>query len=126
MCSYFAESAGGILCNVAAGSGAFPALSCEQAASIRTDSKAAAKSGRIDLKGLQYLATIGASCFAAQTSATIHPITLHPRNRLSRKIASVSRLLRANAMIDGRKYNTVPMPKNGKKMNVDISIGYLP
>src|SRR5579864_5084753 len=63
-----------------------------------------------------HLTIAGTSFFAAQTSATIHPITLHPRNRLSRKIASKSRLLRARAMIDGRKYITNPKPKNGKKI----------
>src|SRR5579864_1517673 len=68
-----------------------------------------------------YLTTTGASFFAAHTKATIHPITLQPRKKFSRKIASRSRLLRASAMIEGRKYITVPkpMPKNGKKKNVD-------
>jgi hypothetical protein len=35
-------------------------------------------------------------------------------------MASTSRLLRANAIIDGRKYITSPkLPKNGKKKNVE-------
>jgi hypothetical protein len=38
---------------------------------------------------------------------------------LSRKIARRSRLLRARAIIDGRKYITNPKPKNGKKINVE-------
>jgi hypothetical protein len=70
---------------------------------------------RKGITGPNYLATAGMSLFAAQTNATIHPITLQPRNKFSRKIASVSRLLRASAMIDGRKYNTNGKPKNGKK-----------
>src|SRR5580704_3114622 len=48
------------------------------------------------------------------TNATTHPITLQPRKKFSRKIASRSRLLRASAMIEGRKYITNPKPKNGK------------
>jgi hypothetical protein len=62
---------------------------------------------------------MGASFFAAQTRATIHPITLHPKKKLSKKIASRSRLLRASAMIDGRKYITNPKPKKGRKRNVE-------
>jgi hypothetical protein len=62
---------------------------------------------------------MGTSFFAAQTRATIHPITLHPKKKLSRKIARRSRLLRANAMIDGRKYITKPKPKKWKKKNVE-------
>src|SRR5579864_3026361 len=54
--------------------------------------------------GLGYLAATTTSCFAAHTSATIHPITVHPRKKFNRKMASVSRLLRAIAMIEGRKY----------------------
>src|SRR5205814_4691993 len=46
-----------------------------------------------------YLATTATSFFAAQTKATIQPITLHPRKRFNRKMARISRLLRASAMI---------------------------
>src|SRR6266567_6285925 len=66
-------------------------------------------------QGRGYLTIAGISFFAAQINATNHPITLQPRNKLSRKIARRSRLLRARAMIDGRKYITNPKPKNGKK-----------
>src|SRR5208282_2051796 len=65
--------------------------------------------------GCDYLATAGTSLLAAQINATNQPITLHPRNKFSRKIASVSRLLRRRAMIDGRKYITRGKPSNGKK-----------
>jgi hypothetical protein len=58
---------------------------------------------------------MGASVFTAQTNATTHPITVHPRKKFSSTIAAVSRLLRAKATIEGRKYITNPNPKNGKK-----------
>jgi len=66
-----------------------------------------------------HLTIAGTSFFAAHIRATIHPITLQPKKRLSRKIERISRLLRARAIIDGRKYITNPKPKNGKKINVD-------
>src|SRR5580704_3021898 len=59
--------------------------------------------------------TTGTSFFTAQTSATTHPIIVQPRKKLSSTIAVISRLLRARAMIDGRKYITNPKPKNGRK-----------
>jgi hypothetical protein len=72
----------------------------------------------------RYLTTTGTSCFTAHTSATTHPIPVHPRNKFSRKIASKSLLLRPNAISDGRKYITSPkLPKNGKKKNVERIIG---
>jgi hypothetical protein len=60
---------------------------------------------------------MGTSFFAAHTSATTHPIIVHPRKKLRTTIDVVSRLLRAKAMIDGRKYIRNPKPKNGKKNN---------
>jgi hypothetical protein len=62
-----------------------------------------------------YLTTIGTSVLTAQTRAMIHPITDHPRKKFSSRIAPVSRLLRAKAIMVGRKYITKPNPKNGKK-----------
>jgi hypothetical protein len=44
---------------------------------------------------------------------------LHPRNKLSRKIARRSRLLRANAMIDGKKYITNGKPKKKWKKIIE-------
>src|SRR5712664_414430 len=55
-----------------------------------------------------HLTTAGTSFFAAQTSAITHPITDQPRKRFSSRIAVVSRLLRAKAMIVGRKYIRKP------------------
>jgi hypothetical protein len=60
----------------------------------------------------------------AQTNATIHPITDHPRKRFSSKIAVVSRLLRAKAIIEGRKYITKPKPKMGKKKTPGRSMAF--
>ena len=47
--------------------------------------------------------TTGTSCFTAQTNAMTHPIAVQPRKRFSSRIEVVSRLLRASAMIVGRK-----------------------
>src|ERR1017187_8042566 len=77
-------------------------------------------------RGRRYLTIAGTSFLAAHTSATIHPITLHPRNRLSRKIESRSRLLRAKAMIDGRKYIKNGKPRSGKNRNIDRIMNGLP
>src|SRR5579864_7485984 len=41
-------------------------------------------------------------------------------------MARMSRLLRARAMIDGRKYITNPKPKNGRKMNIERIMTALP
>jgi hypothetical protein len=40
---------------------------------------------------------------------------VHPRKKFRRRIPAMSRLLRARATIDGRKYITKPNPKNGRK-----------
>jgi hypothetical protein len=80
----------------------------------------------LPITGRNHLTTAGTSLFAAHTNATIHPIMLHPRKRLSRKIASRSRLLRARAIIDGRKYITNERLKNGKKIKVDRIMIALP
>jgi len=62
-----------------------------------------------------YLTIIGTSFFAAQTRATTHPIIVHPKKKFRRRMEVVSRLLRAKAMIVGRKYSRNPKPKMGKK-----------
>src|SRR5258708_651721 len=59
--------------------------------------------------------TMGTSVFAAQTSAITQPITVHPRKILSSTMAAVSRLLRASATIEGRKYITKPKPLKCRK-----------
>jgi hypothetical protein len=73
----------------------------------------------LPVTGRSHLTIAGTSFFAAQTRATIHPMTLHPRKRLSRKIERRSRLLRAKAMIDGKKYIRNGKPTNGKKKKVE-------
>jgi hypothetical protein len=65
--------------------------------------------------GRTHRTTMGMSVFTAHTSATTHPIIVHPRKKFSSTIAAESRLLRAKAMIDGRKYMTNQKPKNDKK-----------
>src|ERR1035438_8300284 len=84
-----------------------------------TESTKTADEEACQSRSRSYLTIAGTSFLAAHTSATIHPITLHPKKMLSRKIARRSRLLRARAIIDGRKYITNPKQKNGKKINVE-------
>src|ERR1041385_7978715 len=116
--SYCAESAAGMACNRVTGSGPVSAFCPEvqpprKELNSRIDTTGKRKDRTVTGRG--HLTHTGASFFAAQTSATIHPITLHPRKRLSRKIAVRSRLLRINAISEGRKYITKLKPKNGKK-----------
>ena len=61
----------------------------------------------------------GTSTVTAQTSATSHPMTVHPRRRFKMKIAPMLRLLRP--MMDGRKYNERQMP-SAIKWNIDAEI----
>src|SRR3984957_9528697 len=122
MCSTCAESAAGMACNRVSGAGGCAAsCRCEHANRDIPESRTSPTLMRrnLPITGLSYLTITGASFFAAQISATNHPMMLHPRKRLSRKIASKSRLLRASAMIDGKKYNKNGKPKNGKKRTVD-------
>jgi hypothetical protein len=58
---------------------------------------------------------MGTSVFTAQIKATTHPITVHPRRRFNSRIAVMSRLLRARAIIDGKKYITNPNPIKCRK-----------
>src|SRR3984885_10504587 len=122
MCSTCAESAAGMACNRGSGAGGC-AAPCRREHANREipESRTSPTLMRrnLPITGLSYLTITGASFFAAQISATNHPMMLHPRKRLSRKIARRSRLLRASAMIDGKKYNKNGKPKNGKKRSVD-------
>src|ERR1700686_3264405 len=119
MRSNCAEFAAGMACNKVSGAGGCATFSCEHPAREIPYDRINHRRRDLRITGRSYLTATGTSFFAAQTSATIHPITLHPRKRLSRKIARSSRLLRARAMIDGRKYIMNPKPKNGKKMKCD-------
>src|SRR5436305_6741883 len=119
MRSYWAESGAGIDCRAAEGSGALAAFCCELHARVTEARSSTSRSREDTITSRVYLITTTGSFFAAQTRATIQPITLHPRKRFSRKIARRSRLLRASAINDGRKYMSSgrpnPRPKNGKK-----------
>src|SRR6266498_74725 len=64
-----------------------------------------------------YRITTGTSAFSAHTNAITQPMAVHPRKKFRTRIAPASRLLRANAMIAGRKYRTNPKPKIGGKKN---------
>jgi hypothetical protein len=68
-----------------------------------------------NLRRKSHRTTTGTSDFTAQISATIQPIMVHPKKKFSRMMAAMSRLLRARAVIDGRKYITKPKPKIGRK-----------
>jgi hypothetical protein len=57
------------------------------------------------------------SAFTAHTKATTHPIIVHPRKKLSKTIPAMSRLLRAIAISDGKKYIAKLSPRKGKKKN---------
>jgi len=59
----------------------------------------------------------------AQTRATTHPIIVHPRKKFRSTIEAVSRLLRAKATMEGRKYITKPkQPTNGNRKNAETAI----
>src|SRR5215471_15333651 len=64
---------------------------------------------------LHQRATTGESIFSAQTKVTTQPMAVHPRKRFKTRIETASRLLRAKAMMAGKKYSTKPKPKMGRK-----------
>src|ERR1700730_11677249 len=64
----------------------------------------------------------GTSVLNAQTRATTQPIMVHPRKKFRSTIEAVSRLLRAKATMEGRKYITKPKPKNGNRKNAETAI----
>src|SRR5260370_2057320 len=64
----------------------------------------------------------GTSALSARTTATTHPIIVHPRKKFRSTIEAVSRLLRAKATMEGRTYITKLKPTNGNKKNAGTAV----
>ena len=69
-----------------------------------------------------YLTIIGTSFFAAQTRATTHPIIVHPKKKFRRRMEVMSRLLRAKAMIVGRKYSKTQAEDGEEKYRQEVHV----